>query len=173
MYLFLLLVVVAIVVGLMVTIISILLLLWQEREKKVHKHRSFSCLCFHSVYRPPPPPLQVFTRCRRTEMADDRCLCLTHSIMDRSGKYGQQQQHLEAPQHPWLPTAGRRWQPRRPASNTSLPHVGGECTGSQGPHRAACSHERQLLRGTGQTTVNKRTPICYIIPINDMVHRPL
>ena len=25
----------------------------------------------------------------------------------------------------------------------------------------------------GQTTVSKRAPICYIIPINDMVHRPL
>ena len=26
---------------------------------------------------------------------------------------------------------------------------------------------------TGQTTVNKKAPIHYIIPINDTVHRPL
>ena len=30
-----------------------------------------------------------------------------------------------------------------------------------------------LARRTGQTTVNKWAPICYIIPINDMVNRPL
>ena len=32
---------------------------------------------------------------------------------------------------------------------------------------------RRQARETGQTTVNKKAPIHYVIPINDMVHRPL
>ena len=34
------------------------------------------------------------------------------------------------------------------------------------------SYDFAKSEATGQTTVNKKAPIHYIIPINDMVHRP-
>ena len=44
----------------------------------------------------------------------------------------------------------------------------------QGPFRiATLAAAARFSRGTGQTTVNKKAPIHYIISINDKVYRPL